>query len=196
MRETASQSVPTARHDSKDTALPALSATIDTVTVFGQSATFAKPITKYLGDQLYCNAWIDSAGMLYLDINDNGVEELSPTGSATQATVTVTYQGLSTEAVTISSINSSSSSGPLALSAIVGDETSTTQKLALVVDVPAIPLLQVAYVIVQDQDNTYQLRWIENPVNVSSSTTPKTARVRPPVNGGGGVSGPMGTQTP
>ena len=175
---------------------PALSATIATVSVFGQSATFRTQLAPYLGDQLFCSAVSDGT-TLTLFINDFGLEQLSPVVGATTAKVTVSYNGVTSDTVTIS--NFVYGGEKLALTATLGG-TPAAQTLGLVISDPphgSLTTNEITFVIVE-ANSVFQLRWVENPVSVPVAPGgPTTARVRPPrPQSGGGVSGPMGLDVP
>jgi hypothetical protein len=181
------------------TALAPLSAAIDTLTFFDKTAnvTFTQRITAYHGERLFCKA-ILSEGTLIVVIDDSGPGVFSvPVGAAiNSAKVSIAYQGTTTEVATVSSFTYNG--GFFHLTAVLSDDE---QNVALTLAETKTPMgaavgVPLGYVIVLDDNKKTQLRWIDEPVQVSKANVPTAARMRPAPPDVAGVSGPFGIDTP
>jgi hypothetical protein len=181
------------------TALAALSATIDTLTFFDKApdVTFAQKITQYTGERLFCKALI-SEDTLIVAIDDVGPGVISvPAGTTiNEAQVSIAYKGHRTEVATISSFTYNG--GYLHLTAVLSDDE---QNVALTLAETRTPMaadtgVPFGYVIVLDDNQKMQLRWIDEPVQLSKANVPTVARVRPAPPDVAGVSGPFGIDSP
>src|ERR1700736_6503298 len=84
------------------TALPVLSATIDTLTFFGKTVTFTQKITGYGGDRLFCKALLTEATLIVF-IDDVGPgTPMVPATAINSAEVTIKLGGDTTETQKVS----------------------------------------------------------------------------------------------
>lgn len=178
--------------------LPPLSPRIDTLAIFDHPTPvqFARIISNYAGERLYCKALLNEA-TLFIFIDDVGpaTSRVPIVNVVNKAEVTITYQGQSTETASI--VNFKYSGGFLHLTAALSSDESSLEltlresPTALATPVGKVP---AGYVIILDDNNLMQLRWIDEPVDLTK--VPTSARVRPESPAGVGVSGPFGTETP
>ncbi len=171
--------------------ISSLSATIGTLNVFGQPVNFTQKITGYAGERLYCKAMLNEATLLVFidDVGPNS-HSVPMSGTVNKAQVTITYEGASTETATASGF--SYGGGLLHLTASLNSAQNLTLTLTENADTAEVP---ASFVVILDDNNTLQLRWIDEPVELKAA--PTSARVIPPTpKPGAGVSGPFGIETP
>ncbi|HEV2738661.1 MAG TPA: hypothetical protein VGU66_08795 [Candidatus Elarobacter sp.] len=178
--------------------LDAFSATIDTLTFLGIPVTFTTKLKPYHGDRLYCKAILNEDTLVVI------IDEVGPATSAvptnatiTNARVAIALDGKSSETQALAGFGYTGGSLHLT-AALSADEQNVALTVTETTPATGSPKTEVPYsfVIVLDDNQVTQLRWIDEPVQIDKANIPSQARVRNPPAKVAGVSGPFGTDSP
>jgi len=185
--------------------LAPLTTTIASIRFFDNPTpiTFNNKISEYHGERLFCKAVMDRSSLsIFIDENGPSTTSVSAINLVKNGTLVVRYKGATTEVVTLKDFTYTPGEFLLLTATLSPDEQSLRINLQSSTNPQRVgaELTPVGYVIaISDVDPiapSRELRWIDIPVQ--RTTEPDQAVVRPAPDPAtvGGVSGPIGLQTP